>query len=211
MGCKKYWRIIRVILIAGVFAVICFVCVIVGIDSYQYHRNKEIIKSFQENEEPSSTLVVFYSRSGNTELMARKIAEVKKAHVLPIKTTRDDVGFWGWLQALNDARKTEAEITPDKIDLTKYDTIYIGSPIWLYSPAPPVFEFVGNNDFSEKKVVLFNSMNSKFEQEYIDRFKNIVVQNGGEFLKHIYIIRGRMTQQMEVSTFLNEVEQELIN
>lgn len=54
-------------------------------------------------------------------------------------------------------------------------------------------------------------MNSKFEQQYIDKFKNSVEQKGGTFLKHIYIIRGRMTQQMDVSTFLNEVEQKLKN
>jgi flavodoxin len=81
----------------------------------------------------------------------------------------------------------------------------------LYSPAPQVFEFAKNNDFTGKKVILFNSMNSKFEQKYIDDFKSIVQQNGGIFLKHIYIIRGRMTQQMDVDTFLNEVSKKLIN
>ena len=50
-------------------------------------------------------------------------------------------------------------------------------------------------------------MNSKFEQKYIDDFKNQVEQNGGVFLKHLYIIRGRMTQQMDVETFLKDVEQ----
>lgn len=186
-------------------AVTGFVVTIVGIDSYQYRRNQKIIQALS-TDASSKTLVVFFSRSGNTELMARKIAEIKNATVVPIQSERDQIGLFGWIEALRDARKTEAEITPSTIDLSVYDTIYIGSPVWLYSPAPQVFEFARNNDFTGKKVILFNSMNSKFKQQYIDDFKNIVEQNGGVFEKHLYIIRGRMTQQMDTDSFLNEVE-----
>lgn len=201
------WTILGI----GILIILAFAITIVTIDSSQYKRNQKIIQSLTETQTASNKLVVFFSRSGNTELMARKIAEIEEAHVLPISSNNYNIGFKGWFQSLKDARNTDAEITPTEIYLTKYDTIYIGSPIWLYSPAPPIFEFVNNNDFTNKKVVLFNSMNSKFEQQYIDEFKNSIEQKGGTFLKHIYIIRGRMTQQMDVSTFLNEVEQQLNN
>lgn len=195
-------------MIAGLVLITIVGCaiVIVSIDNYQFKRNKKIIEKLQTDNASSNTLVVFFSRSGNTELMARKIAEIKKAHVLPIQSERNQIGFSGWIEALTDARKTTTEISPSKIDLSKYDTIYIGSPIWLYSPAPQVFEFAKNNDFTGKNVILFNSMNSKFEQKYIDDFKNVIEQNGGAFEKHIYIIRGRMTQQMDSDSFLKEVK-----
>lgn len=195
------WIVIVLLAVAASFA-----ATIVCIDSYQYRRNQVVIRSFPEVENSSRTLVTFFSRSGNTELMARKIAELKNARILPIRSERDQIGLVGWLQSLRDARKTEAEITPSRIDLSSYDTIYIGSPIWLYSPAPPVFEFASANDFSGKKVFLFNSMNSKFEQKYIDRFKTIIQKKGGTFEGHFYIVRGRMTRQIQVDAFLNEVE-----
>jgi flavodoxin len=204
---KKFKKMIWIALGLCSLIIFAFVTTIVIIDKNQYERNLNIIKSLNQTQKSSKTLVVFFSRSGNTELMARKIAEIKEAHVLPITSNKYSIGFKGWIEALDDARKKEAEITPSKVDLTHYDTIYIGSQIWLYSPAPPIFEFAKNNDFSNKKVILFNSMNSKFEQKYIDDFKNQVEQNGGVFLKHLYIIRGRMTQQMDVETFLKDVEQ----
>src|SRR5690606_11643508 len=71
---------------------------------------------------------------------------------------------------------------------------YSDSPIWLHTPAPPVFEFVRNNDFTGKTVILFNSLNSKFEQKYIDQFSDLVNAQGGRVIKHIYVIRGRMTR-----------------
>jgi len=199
---KMLWIVLGflILTIAG------FAITIVSIDSYQYRRNQKIVEGLLTDNPSSKTLIVFFSRSGNTELMARKIAELKQAHIIPIQSERNKIGFKGWIEALLDARKTETEISPAKIDLSKYDTIYIGSPIWLYSPAPQVFEFAKNNDFAGKKVILFNSMNSKFEQKYIDDFKNIILKNGGTFEKHIYIVRGRMTQQMDVNSFLKETE-----
>ena len=138
--------------------------------------------------------------------MARRIAQLTGADVLPLQSARNQIGVVGWLQALQDARNTHADITPHKVDLSAYDTVYIGSPVWLYSPAPQVYQFAKNHDFSGKKVILFNSMNSKFEQRFIDDFKGIVEQNGGTFHKHLYVIRGRMGQQLSSDEFLSEVE-----
>ncbi len=197
------WMIAGLILLTIVGCAI----VIVSIDNYQFKLNNRLIEKLQADNASGNTLVVFFSRSGNTELMARKIAEIKRAHVIPIQSERNKIGFKGWIEALQDARKTVAEISSLAMDLSKYDTIYIGSLIWLYSPRPQVFEFAKQNDFTEKKVILFNSINSKFEQQYVDDFKTIIEQNGGIFEKHIYVVRGRMTQQMDTYSFLKEVEE----
>jgi len=206
---RKYKKMILIIAGLVLLAIGGYISVNVLVDNYQLKRNQRIIKELQADNASSNILVVFFSRSGNTELMARKIAEIKQAHVIPIQSERNNIGFKGMIEAVTDARKTTAEISPSKTDLSQYDTIYIGSPIWLYSPAPQVFEFAKNNDFTGKKVILFNSMNSKFEQKYIDDFKNTIEQNGGTFEKHIYVIRGRMTQQMDVEMFLSEVEKKI--
>ncbi|MBX2922230.1 MAG: hypothetical protein KF746_08570 [Chitinophagaceae bacterium] len=208
---RKYKKMIWIITGLVLLTITGFAIAIVSIDNSQYKRNKRIIEKLKADNASGNTLVVFFSRSGNTELMARKIAELKKAHVIPIQSERNQIGFRGWIEALTDARKTTTEISPSKVDLSKYDTIYIGSPIWLYSPAPQVFEFAKNNDFTGKNVILFNSMNSKFEQKYIDDFKTVIEKNGGTFEKHIYIIRGRMTQQIDTDSFLKEVEKLIKN
>ena len=202
MAKKMAFWIIGLIILAIVIAE----SVIVGIDSYQYHQNQKLIERFNQTQEKSKTLVVFFSRSGNTEVMARQIAKLQNADVLPLQSDRNQIGFIGHIQALKDARKTQANIIPKQVDLSQYDTIYIGSPIWLYSPAPQIYEFAKHNDFKNKKVILFNSMNSKFEQRYIDDFAKIIEGNGGEFEKHLYIIRGRMGQQMGQDEFLKEIE-----
>lgn len=57
---KKMFWIALGIIITGFFI---FSITIVSIDSYQYHRNKNIIKSLSQNEDHHKNLVVFFSRS----------------------------------------------------------------------------------------------------------------------------------------------------
>jgi flavodoxin len=200
---KKMAWIILGIIVAGV---IIQTSTVLGIEYYQFRKNAKLIDSFNLGKQNAKTLVVYFSRSGNTELMAYKIAEIKNGHIMNLVANDYKIGLVGWINAMKDARKTEAIIEPQKVDLSAYDTIYIGAPIWLYSPAPSVFDFVRKNDFKGKKVILFNSLNSKFEQKYIDEFSTLVNRNGGDFIKHIYVIRGRMTQQMSAESFLDSVE-----
>ncbi len=191
----------------AVAALLGFVAFVVGTDSRQHAQNRKLSDAMPVPGAGSRTLVVFFSRSGNTELMARQIARRTQADLIALQSERNRIGFTGWLQALRDARNTYAVIRPGKTDLSGYDTVYIGSPVWLYSPAPQIYEFARQNDFGGKKVILFNSMNSKFEQRYIDDFKRIIEQNGGSFAKHLYIVRSRMGQQMDIAEFLQRTEQ----
>lgn len=78
----------------------------------------------------------------------------------------------------------------------------MGSSIWLYSPAPPIWQFAKDQDFSGKDVVLFNTFNSKFEQRYIDDFKSLVMANGAKSFKHRYVNRGRMGNQLTTEQML---------
>ncbi len=199
-----------VYLLSGIIAAIFMIpmAFVIGIEHYQFKRNKALQKMSKERAN-TSTLVVYFSRSGNTALMATEIARLKNANLLTINANRYQIGIKGWFHAMQDARDTIAEIYPEEIDLTRYDTIYMGSPIWLYSPAPPIWEFARQNNFKDKAVILFNSLNSKFEQHYIDNFAQLIEKKGGSFVKHIFVIRGRMTRQMEVDEFLEAVRSEM--
>ena len=80
----------------------------------------------------------------------------------------------------------------------------VGTPISLYSPAPPVWQFIAANKFSWQPVVLFNTFNGKFEQIFINQFKVAILSRGGNFTDHIWVKRGRMTQQIDAEDMLQK-------
>ena len=119
--------------------------------------------------EPGKTLVVYYSASGNTERVAKDIAEAAGADLFEIVPTEvytsDDLD---WTnpdsrvsrehddESLRDVPLTTTEVP----DWDSYDTVFIGYPIWWGIAAWPVDTFVKNNDFTGKTVIPFATSSS---------------------------------------------------
>ena len=115
------------------------------------------------------TLVVYYSASGNTERVAKDIAEAAGADLFEIVPaelyTSDDLN---WTnpdsrvsrehddESLRDVPLTTTEVS----DWDSYDTVFIGYPIWWGIAAWPVDTFVKNNDFNGKTVIPFATSSS---------------------------------------------------
>lgn len=119
--------------------------------------------------ETGKTLVVYYSASGNTERVAKDIAEAAGAdrfEIVPTEVyTSDDLD---WTnpdsrvsrehddESLRDVPLTTTEVP----DWDSYDTVFIGYPIWWGIAAWPVDTFVKNNDFTGKTVIPFATSSS---------------------------------------------------
>lgn len=202
-------KIIATIFSLAILALAVLVIYVIETEKAQYKRNAEMVDYEPGTTLESRVLVVYFSRSNNTELMAMEIAKRYNAQLVRLNADAYRIGFYGWLNALRDSQTKQAVITPEQIDLSPYDTIFIGSPIWWYSPAPPVWQFVNNNDIANKNIILFNTFNSQFKQEYIDEFKANIEAKDGLFVKHIYVKRERMNQQISIETLIKKVRQQL--
>ena len=167
------------------------------IEIHQARETSLLLPSERSNNPTDQrTAVVYFSRSGNTALLSRHLASQFDAALYQLDANDYDLGLLGWANAMCDARQQEARISPASIDLTGHDVVYLGSPIWLYSPAPPIWQFVEQNRFDGKRVVLFNTFNSKFKPEFIEIFRQKVMQRGALAFEHQFIRRGRMGWQL---------------
>jgi len=160
----------------------------------------------QKQDKDSTVLVVYYSRSGNTEAMAREVARKFNADIVKIEAERYPLDYQGWRNAANDAddKVTMVQISPGIVDMSKYRLVFIGSPIWWYRPAPPLWTFVEKNDFKEKNVILFNTFNSRFKSEEIEKFRGKIENKGGRLIDHIFIRRGRVYYQKSGEQLIGE-------
>lgn len=200
-------RWIIIIAVLAIVAVFTVAFVVTRVENSQFSKNKllthvgSIPVAIQ-----SKVAVVVFSRSGNTGVLANHIADKRNGHLYEITAEDYDLGIPGWISALKDARNNLANISPQTIDLSAYETIYLGAPIWLYSPAPPIWQFAKNSDFTGKNVVLFNTFNSKFEESFIRDFELLVRSKGAVSFKHQYVDRGRMGNQISTEDMLNSFD-----
>lgn len=162
----------------------------------------------------SRTAVVYFSRSGNTALAARHVARQLDAQLIALQAPAYQLGVGGLGHALKDAyrlkEKPEAlpEITPCSMDLKSFDSVWLGSPVWLYSPAPPIWAFVEHNRFDGQHVVLFNTFNSHFGDDHIARLQAKVMARGARSFEHRHVLRGRMTRQLTSEQMLQAIDAE---
>lgn len=109
-------------------------------------------------------LVVYYSASGNTERVAKDIADTLNADTFELipqtPYTDEDLDWTEDGSRVNKEHDDEAlrniPLTQDSVEnWDEYSTVFIGYPIWWGIAAWPVNEFVTNNDFTGKTVIPF--------------------------------------------------------
>lgn len=104
------------------------------------------------------SIVIYYSYSGNTRKVAEKIQRKLKSDIAEIETVEpytgsyDDVVNQGQ-QEINSGFMPK--IKPVNVDLSQYDTVILGTPVWWYTFAPAMKTFLETADLSRKNVYPF--------------------------------------------------------
>ena len=108
------------------------------------------------------TLVAYFSAGGVTKKRAEALAEAASADLYEIKPevpyTKADLD-WMDKNSRSSVEMADKSIRPALLekdaDITAYDTVYIGFPIWWYVAPTIINTFLEAYDFSGKKIVVF--------------------------------------------------------
>ncbi len=105
------------------------------------------------------SLVIYYSMTGKTKLVAQIIAETMNATLLAIEERRPiPIPFIYLSGGFAAFTNRGTKINPINVDLTQYERIFIGSPIWASRPAPAVNSFIYQSSFEGRTVIPFFTM-----------------------------------------------------
>ena len=110
----------------------------------------------------SKKLVAYFSASGTTKRIAEMVASAAEAdlHEIAPKVpyTRADLD-WMNKKSRSSIEMGDKSIRPEMadsdLDVSGYDEIIIGFPIWWYVAPTIINTFLEAHDFSGKKIVLF--------------------------------------------------------
>lgn len=112
-------------------------------------------------------LVVFFSHAGdnyavgnikvgNTKVVADYITEITGADQFEIKTSKYDGMAYKPLCDLAREEKTKGELPEyeGSIDLSGYEIVYVGGPVWWGTYPQVMFSFFKNNDILGSKTII---------------------------------------------------------
>ena len=110
----------------------------------------------------NKSLVTYFSASGVTEKVAEKLAEATGADIFEIKPevayTSADLN-WMDKKSRSSVEMNDKSFRPaiaEKCNnISEYDVVYVGFPIWWYVAPTIINTFLESYDFSGKTIVLF--------------------------------------------------------
>jgi len=125
------------------------------------------------------TAVIFYSNNGNCALVAEQIKTRMNADLLHVHAKNEKkrcrVGRFCAAFAMIFIHRRPA-IEPLDFDLSDYDLIIVGTPVWAASPAPPMQTFLSQAGITGKKMALFVS-HAGGQGRALERFRNLLPGN----------------------------------
>jgi flavodoxin len=151
-------------------------------------------------------LVIYYSYTpeGNTEKIAKKVQELTGADLYKIELIRElpDLPythdryspFSEWAKE-EQAKKNYPAVKSIPLDLSQYDCIFVGGPVWWHTTPLPLTSFLLQTDFKGKPVVPFGTCRS-YPGTFLHDFPTLV-KNG-------QVLKGELFSYVDRDTRIDE-------
>lgn len=155
---------------------------------------------------PTKSIVIYYSQTGATQKVAQEIANLVEADTFRIEITQPYDGTYQ--ETIERCQKEMANnecpiLKEPDIDITKYDTVYLGYPIWFGTYAPPVAALIEKVCFDGKKIIPFCTFGSGGLEASMEALKKALPK--AEILPGFGIRNARLSKSAaEVEYFLKE-------
>ena len=151
-------------------------------------------------------LTVYYSNCGNTKSVAENLHSIVGGDLKEIKLTEKyPDNIFQMSKLVRKQMKENYLLKIEEIDLSSYDVIFVGSPIWNFSISLPVQTFLKNNSFEHKTLVpFFTYSGGAFKNKVWNEFKNTV--NIDEVKKPLFLFEnGIFLTKQQIIKWLNNI------
>lgn len=155
---KKWWSILVLLLVVLAFSPIA---------------PTSSVSGQAETPPPSLTaaagqkpLVVFYSRTGKTRIVANVLAQHFSCDSEEIQSTEDRAGILGaFTCVLDQLLERDDYLLPYNRNMSAYNPVIIATPIWLGNLSSPIRTFIKQTGLKEKDVYLVLTFNGRLTEE----------------------------------------------
>lgn len=179
----------KILIFLLVLAVIGGICALVQQLKVAY-KNKTELAAFAQAEAYTANLgkvlVVYYSWMGHTQDIAEQIAALTKGDTYRIQTQEEFKSSPAFYARIKKelGNKIYPPLAGEMPDVKGYDTIFVGGPVWWYTMATPMYSFLSQMDFKNKKVIPFSTQGSNpgsFLEDFKSGAKNAQVSTYANF------------------------------
>jgi flavodoxin len=168
-------------------------------------------QSFALESGPEKTLILYYSRTGNTRAACQAMAKAMGADSIEVQDLSSRSGGWGFFTgAMNSLFNLQTGIAPEKPDIAPYSRIIVAAPIWAGKVAAAARTLFAKNRFDGKKVAVFSTTNVLEKQPQLDKARALVENAGGAYCGHFQIAVTEKTDGEKTPKSIDRIVQEAL-
>ena len=149
-------------------------------DGDDTNRDNGAIRKLTDN---AKSIVIYWSRSGSTELLASKIATATKSDILEITLKKPyPIDYLETRSRANFERENDLppELDMELPNLSQYETIFLGYQTWAMTLSQPMKSFLLDygSRLSDKKIIPFETQGGFGSGDSEDLIREILDQEG---------------------------------
>lgn len=185
----------------GIKFIISAVLMLTALASFASCTPKNSSENGSEKATEPKILVAYFSAQGHTKAVAEKIASITGGDLFEITPvniyTEEDLDGWnesarGTLESKD--RSTRPEVKNKVENFEKYDTIYLGFPIWWFTCPTIVNTFLEQYDTAGRTIIPFATSGGS---EFGETEKDLRVSAPKAIFKPGKVLNGMNEQQIK--------------
>ena len=153
------------------------------------------------------TLILYYSRTGTTKKVAEKLASILGADIESVVDNVNRSGIRGYMISGRDAiKKTLIKINPISHNISDYDLVIIGTPVWAWTMSNPIRTLITEQKDNLKQVAFFCTQGGEGDQGAIS---NMIKLSEKEPLASLSLLTKKVVKDQieeEVNDFVNKLK-----
>lgn len=140
-------------------------------------KEDKYMKNNDELKKNNKSVVLYFSATGTTKKIAERIAKESNSDIIEIipkeEYKKEDLDYNNNCRVNREQNDSKArpEIK-NTIDITKYDTIYLGYPIWWGTNPKIILTLLDTHDFTNKTIIPFCTSGSTGISESVNDLRN---------------------------------------
>ena len=159
---------------------------ITGCESKKDNTNK----NDSNKESDNSTVVLYFSATGTTKSIAQRIAKESNSDIIEIipkeKYKSEDLNYNSDCRANREQNDEKARPEIENvIDVSEYNTIYLGYPIWWGTNPKIILTLLDTYDFTGKTIIPFCTSGSSDIKNSVEDLRNynskLIIKDGKRF------------------------------
>ena len=156
-------------------------------------------------------LIVYYSLTGNTEKVAGYLEEVlKEKQNIEVETERLEVldepeSFKN--RAIRALLRKQAKIKGTIFDGTAYGIVCLGTPVWVFAPAPAMNAYLSRcSGLEGKEAIIFETYDSGLGKDCcLNRMEKVLRKKGIRGIIRFAVSQNKVADGEKVKAFIEDV------